>query len=81
VVVPKAHIKNTNTLMMKKNVNFVALHRMEVDALIVLQKNIDMDMGLTNVFGVVQLQLEMVVLIALPKCMKSKYFNTSLINY
>lgn len=65
--------KNTNTLMMKKNVFFVDIQAMEV-ALIAPQENTNMVLVPTNVFGVAVQALD-IVLIVLTKSMKSEYFT------
>jgi hypothetical protein len=72
MVVHIALQKSMNIQMMKKNVNFAALHHMEMVALIALLKNIDMGMVLTNVFGVAQHQVEMVALTVQQKNTRNK---------
>lgn len=59
-------------MVTKKHVNIVRVIIMVQDALIALQKNIDMAMEVISVVGVVQLILDQGVHIVSPRNMKNK---------
>lgn len=67
-----ALLKNTNIMVMKKNVNIVIHLVMAQVARIVLQKSIDTVVVIISVVGVAQLVLDLGVRIALLKSMKNK---------
>ncbi len=67
-----ALLKNTNIMVMKKNVNIVIHLVMDQVARIVLQRSIDTEVVIISVVGVAQLVLDLGVRIALLKSMKNK---------
>ena len=60
--------------MMKKNASFVVLLHMEADVITAQQKNIGMVVEQTNVYGAAQHQMEVDVITAQIKIMKTKFF-------
>ncbi len=73
-----AHIAQTKSMNIQgivKSVNFVVPKIMEVAVLIVQQRNIGMEAGETNVFGVSLQKTEAVVLIVQPKDMKNNWIS------
>lgn len=67
-----ALLKNTNIMVMKKNVNIVIHLVMDQVARIVLQRSIGTEVVIISVVGVAQLVLDLGVRIALLKSMKNK---------